>query len=627
MLDRRSARYVAICGFLIWLLAACGGSSLPRAPSPTTLPTAASVTAVGPTPSPLTSDQPTPFSPTATLLATDRPAATQTLAVSPTPVDVSGIALPTPTPLPAQGPFGIEVAPGFRVDHLVRPALLMPSDVKVSLEGRVFFTEWEGDRILELDDDGSISTFIELTPPVNSLLINSLNELFVLQGNEIRRISPTGEIVTFARLDPAEGIGGWTIDSQDSIYTVVGRDQAWNLVRFSPDGGSTIIASDVESGGLAVGPAGEIYIGGNTGRLLRVDPDGKIGALADGFAHESFNIGTDGRGNLYQNQMYFTQVSLEDGALSAPILREYNNLIVSRPFAFTPSGDVVFIGPTTNTAFRASLVDETMSVISEGTGNSYGLAVGPSGDVFLGASNEFPLMPGRVLSISTGGDIGTYATGFYSIRDVISDDVGNLYISDIDHEGGGGGRLIRISPAGEGTLISHSYHDLSSIVYVPALREIWGFEQNTSQMLSISEQGEESILPLDFGGRARTIDVALDGIGNVIALVAFEENYDVGPVHRGLYRVSPNQQITHLVDIDTPLCGSEDDVFVSPSGDIYVVGPEEHPVFRMLRITPDGEASSFARHLPYDTLGLTISDTGDIYFTCSAGLFRISRVD
>jgi len=96
-------------------------------------------------------------------------------------------------------------------------------------------------------------------------------------------------------------------------------------------------------------------------------------------------------------------------------------------------------------------------------------------------------------------------------------------------------------------------------------------------------------------------------------------------VHRGLFRVTPDYEVILLANIDTPLATSEDDVCVGPTGDIFVVGPEEHPLFRMLRITRDGDVSIVARNLPFDTLSVTANRQGDIFFTCGAGLFRISK--
>ena len=115
-------------------------------------------------------------------------------------------------------------------------------------------------------------------------------------------------------------------------------------------------------------------------------------------------------------------------------------------------------------------------------------------------------------------------------------------------------------------------------------------------------------------------DLVFDQQGDLIVLATFEDNYFTGPVHRGLYRVNPDYEVSLIANIDTEDATSEDDVFIHPSGDIFVVGPERHPDFRLLRITPEGDVSVVAQKLPFDTLSLAINQDGEVYFTCSTGL-------
>ena len=202
-----------------------------------------------------------------------------------------------------------------------------------------------------------------------------------------------------------------------------------------------------------------------------------------------------------------------------------------------------------------------------------------------------------------------------------------MYVSDVDYGGEGGGRIVKITPDGTSSILLSGFYDLNNMVYDAADRSFLAFDNNNRQILSIDLNGNVTPIQYDFGGEVHTVEFTPDLDDGLIALVVFMEGHDTGPVHRGLFKISGDQQVTHLTDIDTPLATTEDDVFVHPSGDIFVVGPEEHPVFRMLRITPGGEVSEFARNLPYDTLSLTINDAGDIFFTCSAGLFKISEVE
>lgn len=594
-----------VFGSMIILLVACSAPAATPISSPTILPTATLIpkaTAIPSTPTPTPTDvSGAMVSPTILPTAAPPTLIPEATAIPPTPIptliDVSAATLPTKTPLTAQAPFGIEMLPGYEIEHILRPALVMPSDVRVGPDGRIFFVEWEGHRILELGYDGTTSVVLELEKPFNSILIDSVGAFFVMQGDELIKISPTGERDVFARTNAP---GGWAFDSQDNLFMVVGGD----LLRFSPAGEKSLVATGVENGGMGIGPSGDVFIGGSTGGLLRVTRDGEVETLVGGFAYESFNIGFDHQGNLYQNSTYFTQVSLEDGSLSPPLLREYNVLLVSRPFAFTPSGDAIFIGPTSNNAFKASMQDETVSVLLEGTGNSRALAVGPAGDLFMGASNEFPLAPGRVLKVLPDGSANGYATGFFTVRDLVFDDEGNVFVSDFDHGGEGGGRVIKITPIGLSSIILSGFYDLTSMVYDPIAGDILAFEQNRHQLIRITQEGTVTSIPIDFGGEAIAVDLAFDDDGgDFIALVVFLDGFNTGPVHRGLYRISSEYEATLIADIDTPLASSEDDVAVGPSGDIFVVGPEEHPDFRMLRISPEGEVSVVARNLPYDTLG------------------------
>jgi sugar lactone lactonase YvrE len=130
-------------------------------------------------------------------------------------------------------------------------------------------------------------------------------------------------------------------------------------------------------------------------------------------------------------------------------------------------------------------------------------------------------------------------------------------------------------------------------------------------------------MPVNLGEPIDMIDLDLDREGNVIALVVFKEGIQEGPVRRRLVRMSPQGELTVLAKIDTREATTTDDVAVAPSGDIWIVTPQSHPLFRVLRIGAGGEVSVVAWNTPYDTLAVRVSESGEVYFTCSAGLFKI----
>lgn len=548
--------------------------------------------------------------PTPTSTPTAAPTETATpLPASPTPIVVA---------LPEGAPFGIETAPGYEVEYILRPAILGPSNLAIGPDGDVFVAEFDGHRIVRVAPDGTVSTHVETERPFMSPVSNPEGELFVTQGDDIIRISADGEQTVFVSEPQA---GALAMGFSGDLFVLAGGD----IVRFTRDGTRSVFATKVPGGDMAVSPSGEVFLAnGRVGKIFKVNRDAVVTTLADTYWHDAFNIAFDRQGNLHSNQDALSRVSLEDGSRS-PVSPGILSFFNSRPFAFDRSGDVIFIGPTHNTVIKASLDGKRFHCLVDGVGNSSALAVGPSGELFMGASNCHPISPGKVVRIAPDGGASEFLTGFAFIKDLTFDPDGNMYVSDVDYAGGPS-RLLRVAADGRvDTIVSEAGFELHSIAYEPASGDIVAYQENSRRILRITPAGGIDVLPIDFGGPARTVDLAFDQRGNLICLVVFEENYDTGPVHRGLFRVTPDYEVTLLANIDTSLATSEDDVCVGPTGDMFVVGPEEHPLFRMLRITPDGDVSLVARNLPFDTLSCTTNRQGDVFFTCGAGLFRISE--
>jgi len=555
------------------------------------------------TPPPSTPTTPPPSTPTAPPLPTEP---TQTVTYE----EETSAATP---------PFGIEIAEGYEIQHILCPELLGPGDVDIGPNGDIFVTEWDGQRIARVGSDGTVSTYVQPDFFIWAMAFNSAGELFSFDGENIVKVSPTGDSNIFV---PNIPFGGMAFGPNDELFVLSHGD----LIRFTPDGERTVIATGVPGGDMAVSPSGEVFLAnGMEGKIFKVDRSGVVTILTRGFVLDAFNIAFDNEGNLYTNQNRFAQVSLENGSLLEPLLWEYTHLINSRPFVFDRSGDIAFVGPTSNTVIKASLADQSVHCLVEGIGNSYALAIDPSGGIFMGASNAYPINPGRIVRIHPDGSISDHITGLNTIHDVTFDNAGNMYISDFDDRGTN--RLLKVTSDGSiNTIFSGGYYILS-IAFHPQSGDILAFEQNESRLLRISSAGDLLDLEVDFGGQVHTADLAMDQSGNLIVLVIFEEGHDTGPVHRGLFKITPDNETMFITDIDTPLATTEDDVFVHPSGDIFVIGPEEHPDFRLLRITPEGDISVVAQRLPFDTLSLAINKDGEIFFTCSAGLFKVSEKD
>jgi sugar lactone lactonase YvrE len=515
-------------------------------------------------------------------------------------------------------PFGIEVLDGYVIHHILRPEILMPTDLAIGPNGDMYATAFNQHSVMKISADGIITNYVKGGQIGNALAMDSEGNLFVEEGDKIVKFLPTGEKVIFASdistCDLAVGPSG-------ELFTTSGTE----LILFTPDGRRSVFSSEIPGcGDIAVSPSGDVYLAYfPRGEIIKVDLEGNVSTLASGFAYDAFNIAFDNDGKLYQNQIYFTEVSLEDGTLSPPLLWEFTSALVSRPFKFDSSNNAIFIGPTTHTVVRVSLDGERVECLVDAIANSDALAFSPSGDLYMGPSDCFPITPGKVMRVSPSGEVSVFVTGLAYVKDIVFDPQGNVYVSDMF---GGPGRLLKVTPEGTiTTFITREGLELHSLAYDINTGDILAFEKLREEVLRISSDGSIEVLPLDFGEKVNMIDLDFDPQGDLIGLVVFEEGLAHGPVRRGLYRVTPDNRLDLIVNIDTELAGTVDDVAVSPTGEIYVVGPEEHPNFRILQITQDGQVSVFARNVPYDILSVAINQEGEVFFTCSAGLFKISK--
>ena len=254
---------------------------------------------------------------------------------------------------------------GFAGDSstAIQARLANPTGVAVDGAGNLYIADSHNDRIRRVDPSGTIVTFAgggdafgdggpaleaQLDFPAD-LAVDGAGNVYIADAlnRRIRRVDPSGTIVTFAGGGNALGDGSPALEAQldypagvavDGAGNVYIADLGSNRIRrvdpsgtiatvagtgkrgFAGDGGAAVEALLANPTDVAVDEAGNIYIAdAYNGRIRRVDISGTIATIAGtgerGFAGDGgpavdaqladpLGVAVDGAGNLYIADAY-----------------------------------------------------------------------------------------------------------------------------------------------------------------------------------------------------------------------------------------------------------------------------------------------------------------------------------
>ncbi|WP_054413285.1 NHL repeat-containing protein [Hymenobacter sp. DG25A] len=238
-----------------------------------------------------------------------------------------------------------------------------PQGVAVDAQGNIYVTDGLNYRIRKISPAGMVSTLagsgeigyidgnasVAAFEALGTLVLDKLGNLYVADGHNyvIRKVTPTGEVTTFAGSGVAgyaDGPGqtakfeyfeGLTIDAQGHIY--VADRQNNRIRRVSPDGMVTTVAGSDEVGffdglkgeaafsgptGIAVDAEGTLYVADMENQAIRkISPAGVVSTIAgtgvpgitNGRATQAefdypFSITSDAQGTLYVTQQLGTLI-------------------------------------------------------------------------------------------------------------------------------------------------------------------------------------------------------------------------------------------------------------------------------------------------------------------------------
>ncbi len=361
----------------------------------------------------------------------------------------------------------------------VLSALNSPSSVAVDAAGNIYIADTGNNRVRRLNAQGAIMTIAGagasgfsgdggdavsalLNGPQGVAVDGSGNVYIADTGNHrIRKVSPQGIITTIAGADPAAGDngpavsarlfepGGLALDPAGNLYIsdtlnnrirrisgsgVISTVAGAGAAGYSGDGGPALQARLNNPQGLALDPAGNLYIADTGNNVIRrVSPSGQITTVAG--TGELGNAGDFGP--AVQAQLFNPNAVALDRAGNLYIADSANNRIrvvdgsgTIRNLAGDPGGQPGYAGdngPPSSAKLRyprALAVDEAGDIFVSDYFNCVIRRISP-------AANTITLVAGKPQSCGYAGDGGAARQAQFNLPAGLAlDRFHNLYIAD-----------------------------------------------------------------------------------------------------------------------------------------------------------------------------------------------------
>lgn len=534
---------------------------------------------------------------------------------------------PTLTLEPAEEPgitAGWNLPPGYAGEALYSSPLLYNAFVVRSQDGTVYTMLGTGSNpgVSLIDLEKRTATPI-LRLPQTSGMSNPVggpgDTLFVGVGPEVWQITPDGK----------HELWGNSPNGFPIYYTnddrLLGRSFDGGLIEIKQDGTTVEIAGGFQLiGDVVVTPEGVILVYDiPTGDIVRVDPDGSKRVLVKTvLPGDGVNFGLDFDGQVYFNKngiWDLSRLDIDSGKVT-PIPGAYSSCTWNR-------GDIVFIEPgklllTGDQLSWADLKTGDNGILVHGTAGTFAADIGPDDALYVGESGCGDQIPARVLRIADDGTRTVYADNLKGAINQISFAPDNgLYIASreddtnqIQYLPAGGGAPVEVPGPKSAPIMSMAVDPISSnlLFSIPGGLTVQEYDRN-GLVRQTGFQFPEDIneFRLAFAPSGKLFGLAGFGISNtdfrgpwVIDLNLTGKSYSV---------------LAELSHIATGVLS----VFtVDDGGNVWVI---VNPDSNLSTIAPDGTVTLFAGKLPVDMPAIQVDSSGDIYFTCAEGIFRIFK--
>jgi len=546
---------------------------------------------------------------------------------------------PAVSRLPANQQTGLvdfNLPAGYLAERVFAPPVQFPSFVAISPSGVIVITDDVGDRVIQVHEDGTLTTYAAPSPNRHAAVaFDSAGNLFVVDRHRVLwKVTPSGVITQVA-----SGVYPASLEVAPSgdIFATDWWLRGTDVQRITPDGQVSVYASGLPSADdIAVNPiTGAVYVASDSsGEIYKVNPDGTVQLLTSGLTTDPNSIAFANDGTLYHmsTPTGLSIVSTTDGTrVEIAWFQDRIASLVPKTIALDNQGRVVCLDATFNHIVRLDLNTRTTEVLSYGIGNSNALAVAPDGDgIYLGVNHPFVDGKARLVRIEEDGTTATIVDGLPPVlHSMVLDADGVAYISAVQPEADWMRSTIYTTTLSgiTGTLatlptVAHS------LAIEPTTGYLWG--TGYQEIWYIDDTGARHTIPFTVSSGVDE-DLAFTPDGTLYAQTTTSDP-NVVPMERGIYRVDPDgPTFTLIADLSTVnICCQMGHLEAGRDGYLYWVGggdrhtPGNEPDFYILRITPAGEVTLFGRHLPIDPSAITTSpDATDLYFSSARGVYRV----
>jgi sugar lactone lactonase YvrE len=524
-------------------------------------------------------------------------------------------------------PAHLRIPVEYDIEALYIAPLPSPRGLVMAASGDLYTGAAESPFIYRVTPSGDVSIFAALPLPAHSLARNSQGELFAA-GPEIWKVSPRGRVTTFFSLSPL-GISISHIDfgPDGGLYGIDWHRSSPDIRRISPQGEITTFATGLSrASDINFSPSGELFVADpGAGKVFKVDRQGKMTTVVEGIWSDPTNIAFDSKGDLLlatgwrgKREPGLYRLSLSDGFIT-PIAVGAAIQIPLEGMLYDGVGNIWGVDVINGGLYKVS-PDGTIETLARGWHNGMGLAISPSGDIFVADHSLAPRGPGRIFRIEREGNASLFADGLEYPFDITFDPSGNLFVAE--HWAG---EILRIPPEGKIEVVAEELHRPQGVAFDRLSGDLFVFTAGDDKVWRIGPQGRRTVVSVDFGKDVFSGRGPVDHQGNLYVSVVYAENYGTGPTLTSIFKVSLTGQAKLLAQFSDDVPAAETDLAVGPSGSILVLA---HPLdgFAIRKVTPDGNVSVFAERLPVDHFAIAVAKTGDIFFNNSVGIFRMSPI-